>query len=195
MQLNKLMSWGRDAPNRSEDEDSNKLKIDDGESNVSHINLENPLDNPVGLVGLRNSDKPEAKGLMCTFPLDQFFSQNFVSQGRYTGSLQKSRDALEQGLEGIIAQFQNMICMAMHEQQAKIDSLKRIEIQTEGVSVNSSDQLKFVCTSLEKKLFTLKEQSDLSGHRKGWVLAALNEYRIGFDRGLRESIDAELLGL
>ena len=35
----------------------------------------------------------------------------------------------------------------------------------------------------------------LSEERKGWVLSALNEYRIGFDRGLREAIDAVILGL
>jgi hypothetical protein len=41
----------------------------------------------------------------------------------------------------------------------------------------------------------LKEQLKLSIERKGWILAALNEFRIGFDRGLRDAVDAELLGL
>jgi hypothetical protein len=125
----------------------------------------------------------------------QFFSQNFINQGRYTGSLQKSQESLEQGLEGVIAQFQNTISIVMDEIQAKIDSLRKVEIQSEGVSGPYAGQLKLVCERLNRDLFTLNEQLVLSEERRGWVLAALNEYHIGFDRGLREAIDAELLGL
>jgi hypothetical protein len=46
-----------------------------------------------------------------------------------------------------------------------------------------------------RDLLTLKDQWNLAEEQKGWVLSALNEYRIGFDRGLREAIDAEILGL
>jgi hypothetical protein len=42
---------------------------------------------------------------------------------------------------------------------------------------------------------TLQTQIDLAEQGKGWVLAALNEYQIGYSKGLREAIDAEVLGL
>jgi hypothetical protein len=98
-------------------------------------------------------------------------------------------------LAGLVAQFQNAIFTVMDETQAKIDSLRKTELQTEGITGNYSGQLKLACTRLERDLLTLSEQIGLSDQRKGWVLAALNEYQIGFDRGLREAIDAELLGL
>jgi hypothetical protein len=193
MQLKRLMPWKHEGSERADLEAVPGLE----EKNevVSDLNVpnENPLDRPVGLVGIRSNDSP--KGPMASLPVSQFFSQNFINRGRYTGSIQKSQDSLEQGLEAVIAQFQNTISIVMDEVQAKIDTLRKLEIQSDGVSGPYSGQLKVVCERLERDLSTLNEQLELSKERKGWVLAALNEYRIGFDRGLREAIDAELLGL
>jgi len=204
MQLKKLMPWGRRVTDQTEfdpplhsDEMTENVMVEKGR-------IENPIDNPVGLGGeipispsmyINLKNKVNPTGPMASVPVNQFFNQNFVNQGRYAGSSQKSRESLEQGLAGLVAQFQNSICTVMDETQAKIDNLRKIELQTEGIAGNYSGQLKLACTRLERDLFTLSEQIDLSEHRKGWVLAALNEYQIGFDRGLREAIDAELLGL
>ena len=193
MQLKKLMPWRHEVVEQSVSEASSTLEENKEVNTVVKIPLENPIDQPAGLVGIRSKDT--LKGPMSSIPVNQFFSQNFVNQGRYTGSLQKSRESLEQGLEGVIAQFQNTISIVMDEIQAKIDNLRKVEVQSNGVSGTYSGQLKVVCTRLERDLLTLNEQFVLSEQRKGWVLAALNEYRIGFDRGLREAIDAELLGL
>ncbi len=193
MQLKKLVPWKHEAIEQTEFEAPSQKEENNEVVNVMRMPHENPLDQPVGLVGIRGKESP--KGPMASFPVNQFFSQNFINQGRYTGSLQKSKESLEQGLEAVMAQFQNTISVVMDEVQAKIDSLRKLEIQSDGVSGPYSQQLKSVCVRLERDLSTLNEQLELSGERKGWVLAALNEYRIGFDRGLREAIDAELLGL
>ena len=37
------------------------------------------------------------------------------------------------------------------------------------------------------------EQTALAEQRKGWVLDVLNRYQLGFDRGVREALDFELL--
>ena len=193
MQLKKLMPWRQVVVEQSISEASSPLEENKEVDSVVKIPLENPIDQPVGLVGIRSKDT--SKGPMASIPINQFFSQNFINQGRYTGSLQKSQESLEQGLEGVIAQFQNTISIVMDEIQAKIDSLRKVEIQSEGVSGPYAGQLKLVCERLNRDLLTLNEQLVLSEQRRGWVLAALNEYHIGFDRGLREAIDAELLGL
>ena len=36
---------------------------------------------------------------------------------------------------------------------------------------------------------TIQSQSVLAVEGKGWVLRALNEYKIGFGKGLREAVD------
>ena len=76
-----------------------------------------------------------------------------------------------------------------------IHDLKNIEAQTDGLSSSLKNQLELKRDKFLKELSILEEQMSLSEERKGWVLSALNEYRIGFDRGLREAIDAEILGL
>ena len=204
MQLKKMMPWGRQEYTQTELEPP--LLAEEMKETVAaeKSRLENPIDNPVGLGGeipispsmyINLKNKVNPTGPMSSLPLNQFFSHNFVNQGRYTGSSQKSQESLEQGLAGLVAQFQNAIFTVMDETQAKIDSLRKTELQTEGITGNYSGQLKLACTRLERDLLTLSEQIGLSDQRKGWVLAALNEYQIGFDRGLREAIDAELLGL
>lgn len=193
MHLKKLVPWKHEAIEQTAFEAAPHKEENNEVVNITKVPHQNPLDQPVGLVGIRGKDSPN--GPMASFPVSQFFSQNFINQGRYTGSLQKSKESLEQGLEAVIAQFQNTISIVMDEVQAKIDSLRKLEIQSDGISGPYSQQLKSVCVRLERDLSTLNEQLELSGERKGWVLAALNEYRIGFDRGLREAIDAELLGL
>jgi hypothetical protein len=193
MQLKNLMPWKYEAIQQADFEAAPHKEGSNEVVNVRKMPHENPLDQPVGLIGIRGKDSP--KGPMASLPVSQFFSQNFINQGRYTGSLQKSKESLEQGMAAVIAQFQNMICVVMDEVQAKIDSLRKLEIQSDGISGPYSQQLKSVCGRLERDLAALNQQLELSGERKGWVLSALNEYRIGFERGLREAIDAELLGL
>ena len=76
-----------------------------------------------------------------------------------------------------------------------IHDLKNIEAQTDGLSSSLKNQLELKRDKFLSELSLLEEQMSLSEERKGWVLSALNEYRIGFDRGLREAIEAEILGL
>jgi hypothetical protein len=54
-------------------------------------------------------------------------------------------------------------------------------------------QLALACQQTERELVSLQEQLTLAEHRKGWVLDALNRYRHGFDRGVRDALDYELL--
>jgi hypothetical protein len=173
-------------------------------SNVIDIPLETPLDSPAGLSGvlpmsdsmyLNLKTKPLPKGPMAAKELTEFFSKNFINCGRYAGVTQQTQEAREQGLSAVISQFQNVIELVIDEKRSKLDSLLNQSAQTEGVSDIVSTQLHLAREKLDRDVLVLKEQFELSRERKGWVLAALNEFRIGFDRGLRDAINAELLGL
>jgi hypothetical protein len=173
-------------------------------SNVIDMPLETPLDSPAGLSGvLPMSDsmylnlkaKPIPRGPMAAKELTEFFSKNFINCGRYAGATQKTQEAREQGLSAVISQFQNVIELVIDEKRSKLDSLLNQSAQTEGVSDIVSTQLHLAQEKLDRDILVLEEQFKLSIERKGWILAALNEFRIGFDRGLRDAVDAELLGL
>ena len=173
--------------------------------NVVQLPLGSPVDAPAGLASETNeSAQPghqsaqkvnTSAGLMATPELQAFFARNFFGLGRHNGSHYKTQDAQTQGKASLVSQFQNAVAEVTSQKQAKVDGLRNMELQTEGVCNTATGQLLLACTRLERDMATLQTQMDLAGEGKGWVLAALNEYQIGYSKGLREAIDAEVIGL
>jgi hypothetical protein len=177
----------------------------DGLSNVVQLPLGCPIDAPAGLTSeaiesaeqaTQSAQKVNtAAGLMAASELQAFFSINFFGLGRHNGSNYKTQDAQTLGKAALVAQFQNVVAGVISQKQAKVDGLRNMELQIDGVCSTATGQLRLACTRLERDMATLQTQMDLAIQSKGWVLAALNEYQIGFGKGLREAIDAEVLGL
>ena len=204
MQLRKLKFWGQSPSVDQSLGEKESTESHEKSENVVSINNENPLNAPVGWsdkVPLSDSSYVKIRhytvkcGPMSCEEVSQFFSRNFVNCGRYTGSMERTQDSLELGLKTIIAQFQNVLAVVIGRRQSMIHDLRNIEAQTDGLLSSLKNQLELKRDKFLKELSILEEQMSLSEERKGWVLSALNEYRIGFDRGLREAIDAEILGL
>jgi len=201
MQLSNLKFWQRDQEKPTTSNSQPVVSEATPDQNVVKLPLETPLDNPTGISGiLPTSDtmymnvrtKPISNGLMTAIPIKEFFSRNFVNHGRYAGATQRTNEALTLGIAAVISQFQNVISMAISEKRSKLDNLQNVAAQSEGVSDIVSTQLHLAQEKLERDISILREQLELSEQRRGWILAALNEYRIGFDRGLREAIDFEV---
>jgi len=206
MQLGNLKFWQWDKKDQVEQTASNSSAPVESavDSTVVRLPLETPLDSPTGMSGmLPTSDsmyinvrtKPAQSGPMTAQPLTEFFARNFVTYGRYAGATQRTNEALALGMAAVISHFQNAISLAINEKQSKLDNLLNVAAQSEGVSDIVSTQLHLAQQKLARDISILREQMELSEQRRGWILSALNEYRIGFDRGLREAVDAELLGL
>jgi hypothetical protein len=177
----------------------------DALSNVVLLPLGSPIDAPAGLASRTNeSAQPgtqsaqkvnPAAGLMAAPELQAFFASNFFGLGRHNGCHYKTKEAQTQGKASLVSQFQNAVAEVTSQKQSKVDGLRNMELQTEGVCNTATGQLRLACMRLERDMATLQTQIDLATLGKGWVLAALNEYQIGFGKGLREAIDAEVLGL
>jgi hypothetical protein len=204
MQLSNLKFWQRDLEQNSASVIPPVVSEEVPNQNVAETRLETPLDNPTGISGvLPTSDtmyiniraRPVSSGPMTAAPINEFFSRNFVNYGRYAGATQRSNEALALGLAAVMSQFQNAISLVISEKRSKLDNLHNVAAQSEGVSDIVSTQLHLAREKLERDISVLREQLELADQRRGWILSALNEYRIGFDRGLREAVDAEILGL
>jgi len=177
----------------------------DALSNVVHLPLGSPVDVAAGIAsqttesaqpGTQSAQKVSiSAGLMAAPELQEFFASNFFGLGRHNGSHYKTQDAQTQGKAMLVSQFQNAVAVVISQKQAKVDGLRNVELQTVGVCNTATGQLRLACTRLERDMATLQTQMDLATQGKGWVLAALNEYQIGCIKGLREAIDAEVLGL
>lgn len=140
------------------------------------------------------SAAPRFTGLMNAPELTAFFGENYLGYGRYAGSRYRSRGAQEAGLQELIAKFQNTLVDLTERRQAKHDKIQREILNVEGLSESIGAQLHLACAHLEREMSVLRQQVALAEQRKGWVLEAINRYQVGFDRGVREAVDFELLG-
>jgi len=203
MQLRDLIFWKQHdvgSGNGTKDQSTETEQT----SNVISMLPETPIDSSIGLSDpppiydpsyITIKTKPIPKGPMAAKELTEFFSKNFINCGRYAGATQRTQEAREYGLAALISEFQNIIETVIDEKRSKVDYLRHVAAQTNGASDIVSTQLHLSQEKLQRDILILKEQFDLSVDKKGWILSAINEFRIGFDRGLRDAVDAELLGI
>jgi hypothetical protein len=134
------------------------------------------------------------KGLLSTPELSSFFRTDFFGYGRHNGARCRNREALEQGRQERIAQFQGAATTLIGRKQAKLDRLGIEILAIEGISPVTSAQLRLAGEHLERDIRLLTEQIELAGAGGGWVREALHRYETGFARGLREALEFDLLG-
>lgn len=133
------------------------------------------------------------KGLMNSPELEAFFQDNHFGLGRHNGASYRSHEALELGKRSLIARFHNVLGDLIARRQEKLNKMQMELIAIEGVSPTMSAQLRLACEQVQSEVVLLEKQVDLSDAGQGWVLDALNSYQIGFNKGLREALDFELL--
>jgi hypothetical protein len=141
------------------------------------------------------TDEPKylSGGLKDDPELLKFFAQTYFNFGRYHGCRYRSREALTAGLNDVISAFQNILADLIERRQV-LDNRIQIEIlNMETVSESMTKQLHLRSEQLKTEVANLRKQSEMSEQHKGWVLAPLNEYRLGFDRGVREALAFDLL--
>ncbi len=184
-----------DNPGKPE-EKFNAESCDDPISNVVQLAPGTPLDVPAGLNAQASVRSPEAmqtRSLMDAAELQIFFSDTYFGLGRHNGAQYKTQEALKLGSQTIVSKFQNTLELLIAQRQTRVDALRSMVFQTQGVCATITGQLNLACQQLERDMASLQSQSALAADGKGWVLKALNEYQIGFGKGLREAIEMELL--
>jgi hypothetical protein len=206
MNLRKMLFWNTSPAAAADDPVATPAlapaQVADALSNVIHLPPRSPLDLPAGLepadtqtVSPKSaSNASQPAGLMDSFELKAFFAENFFGLGRHNGSTYRTQEALAQGKQGMVSRFQNTVATLIEQRQAKIDRLRSMQLQTEGLCATTAAQLDLAQSRLERDISLLREQIAQAENGKGWVLEALNRYQIGFAKGLREAIDFELLG-
>jgi hypothetical protein len=133
------------------------------------------------------------KGLLNAPELEAFFATNQFGFGRHHGSHYRTADALERGLDALVAQFQNIVADLAERRHAKADKLLLARHDVATLNDAMAARLDAARGQLQREVDVLQQQHALATERKGWVLDALNRYRLGFDRGVREALDFELL--
>ena len=138
-------------------------------------------------------DEIRFKGLISAPELSRFFGTDFFAYGRHNGARCRNREALEQGRQERITQFQGAVATLIGRKQAKLDRLGMEMLAIEGISPVTSAQLRLAGEHLERDIRLLTEQTELAGTGNGWIREALHRYETGFARGLREALEFDLL--
>lgn len=133
------------------------------------------------------------KGLMNAPELEAFFKTNQFGFGRYHGSNYRTHEALDRGLMAVVTNFQNIVADLAERRQARVDKLQQTRQEVGTLSPGMAETLRLACEQAQREIAVLKEQHSLAEQRKGWVLDSLNRYQLGFDRGVRDAVDFELL--
>ena len=133
------------------------------------------------------------KGLMNAPELEGFFGQPYFGFGRYNGSHYHSHEALEMEVQAIVSKFQNVLLGLVDRRQARLDMLEQKRQEVASLSPSLDDRLRLAIEQMQREMTALLEQVALAEQRKGWVLQALNSYRLGFDRGVREALNFQML--
>jgi hypothetical protein len=66
-------------------------------------------------------------------------------------------------------------------------------LETEGLNRTVEKRLHLACERVNRDIAELNSQKTLANEGKGWVLDALNRYQIGYQKGLKESVQFDLL--
>ena len=145
---------------------------------------------------LPRTSTPQARiqGLLNAPELEAFFKTNQCGFGRHHGTRYRSLEALDRGLDAVVAEFQHIVAGLAERRQAKVDRLQLVSQEVATLSDAMAGQVNLALEHTQRELAALREQAQLAEQRKGWVLDALNRYRLGFDRGVRDALDFELLG-
>jgi hypothetical protein len=132
-------------------------------------------------------------GLLNVPELAAYFGTNHHASGRYHGCRYRSEHAREQGLAALVTTFQNTVSEMAERRLARIDRLRLSRHDVAGLGGDLGAKIDLACAQAQREVEALREQLALAAQGQGWVLDALNRYRLGFDRGVREAVDFELL--
>jgi hypothetical protein len=200
MNLKKLKWW----PNHQEsmpEQAINPLKPEsDGEkgdkANVVSLFTGNPIDNPAGLVSPNEfwvRRRPELRGLLDGPEIKGFLEKNHAASGRYQGSVYGTQESLNLGIAKLVSEFQNTLEELKERRKVKHQRLHMKLLETQGAASGTSEMLEFAKATVSQELNLLESQIASAEAGKGWIEEALNSYKLGFNRGLREAIEFDLI--
>lgn len=204
MNLNRLMFWKSPAASKTEIDEQQSFDPLADESSVPQA-AENVIDLPippaaapaepeiVSGTGCTTAPRPAPRGLLDDPRLKQFFEIGHFGHGRYNGTHCRTQEALETGMNTIIAEFQNVVTEVLEQKVVKAHRFEDAQIETEGVCKTTTARLRVAKTHLEREIAELRAQVELAGAGRGWVLAALNSYQQGFRLGVKSAVEFDLL--
>ena len=200
MNLKKLKWWPSNQENMPVDA-NNPLNPEDereeaDKGKVVSLFTGNPIDNPAGLISPNefwSRKRPELRGLLDGPEIKGFLEKNHAASGRYQGSVYGTQESLKLGTAKLVSEFQNTLEELKERRKVEHQRLHMKLLETQGVASGTNEMLEFAKATVSQELDLLESQIAAAEAGKGWIEEALNCYKLGFNRGIREAIEFDLI--
>lgn len=116
--------------------------------------------------------------------LSEFISADYGSRGFNDGYLYPNSDLMEANIRKLRSDFRKAIDQVIDQNRTEINELKLHLINTRGISDRLEESLNQKITQLENILHELDTQKILSVENEGIISGSINDYKIGFIKGL-----------
>lgn len=193
MNLNTIMFWRKPASAQAQENSDAPVESN---SNVVHAafgaRTAESGSNEVAVPVLADGPR-RFKGLLEAPEVSAFFALPHFGRGRAVGASTRSLESVELGEAELVADFQNVLRLLVQRRDAKRQCLHLELAKVEGVSPAIAAELKLACKHLDDEVESLEQQIALAAESKGWVLEALNSFRAGVHRGVRDAVEFLLL--
>lgn len=127
-------------------------------------------------------------GLLDHRLLNAFFDERHFGLGVHNGAHYRSVEALQRGRDALVQRFVTVLETIIEQKTSELYRLEDQQLLTKGVNNTIGSRLDLAQRRLEREIERLREQQSLASDGKGWVLRAVNEYRMGFNKGLEEAL-------
>ncbi|MEJ8849195.1 hypothetical protein [Variovorax rhizosphaerae] len=132
-------------------------------------------------------------GMLREPEIKDFFAHNYYGFGRHHGSRCGTRQAMDLGKQEIAADFQLVLSAMIERRLSKRDRVNTEILKIESFSDELTARLRLTIEHLDRQVGVLEYQATLAEQGQGWVQAALNKFHLGFDRGVTDALDFDLL--
>ncbi|MBA3286211.1 MAG: hypothetical protein H0U27_14300 [Nitrosopumilus sp.] len=115
-----------------------------------------------------------------------FLSNDYMQQGYNDGYLYPSGELMEANIKKLRSDFRMAVDEVIDGKRSAINELKLHQIRTRGISERLEEELIQKLYELENLIHEMDTQKILSVENEGLIAGTLNDYRIGFIKGVEQ---------
>jgi hypothetical protein len=122
-----------------------------------------------------------------------FLDKDYMQKGYHDGYLYPNAELLEANIKKLRSDFRMAVDQLIDEKRSDINELKLHQINTKGISQRLEEELNQKVQELSNLIHEMDTQKILSVENEGWIAGVLNDYRIGFIKGVEQYRQEKLL--
>lgn len=122
-----------------------------------------------------------------------FLNKDFVQKGYDDGYAYPNADLMEASIKKLRSDFRLAVDLVIDEKRSDINELKRHMTNIRGISERLEQEMDQKIEEIVNLIHELDTQKLLSVENEGWIAGSVNDYRLGFIKGVQQYRQEKLL--